>query len=250
MPDAPFSVERRFSILVAWGGSRRRGRSERNAMLIVDCDCHNYWCSATVLEPYLEQPWRDYFVRGEKTGPVGAFPHGHRPWFHPEGFSRHDVRPETEVDNYRIMKEKHLDKYGIGYAILTGDEPVEASTLANPHYASALVRGLQQFPDRLLAAQGRPLLRLHRHRAAGPASRRGEIRRLGGHPRMVQVLASHGAQRPYGDPFYHPIYEACAEVGCPSRSISAARAGSTTTRSAPARARSSGKHTPSCRNRR
>ncbi len=81
-------------------------------MLIVDCDCHNYWCSATVLEPYLEQPWRDYFVRGEKTGPVGAFPHGHRPWFHPEGFSRHDIRPETEDDK---PAKKRFKPYPIGY---------------------------------------------------------------------------------------------------------------------------------------
>ena len=116
-------------------------------MYIVDCDCHNYWCSATVLEPYLEGFWRDYFVRGEKTGPVGAFPHGHRPWFHPEGFSRHDVRPETEDDNYRIMKEKHLDRHGIDVAVLTGDEPIEASTLANPYYADALCRAMQQFCD-------------------------------------------------------------------------------------------------------
>jgi predicted TIM-barrel fold metal-dependent hydrolase len=42
-----------------------------------------------------------------------------------------------------------------------------------------------------------------------------EIRRLGHHPRMVQVLASQGSVKPYGDPFYHPIYEACAEMGLP-----------------------------------
>ncbi|MDA4635825.1 hypothetical protein NZA98_32885, partial [Escherichia coli] len=60
---------------------------------------------------------------GEKTGPRGAFPHGHRPWFHPEGFARHDVNPVEEDDNYLIMKEKHLDKYDIDIAILTGDEP-------------------------------------------------------------------------------------------------------------------------------
>jgi predicted TIM-barrel fold metal-dependent hydrolase len=184
-------------------------------MYIVDCDCHNYWCSATVLEPYLEGFWRDYFVRGEKTGPVGAFPHGHRPWFHPEGFSRHDVRPETEDDNYWIMKEKHLDRHGIDVAILTGDEPIEASTLANPYYADALCRAYNdymidywlpkdsRFKGSLVVAPQSPQLAAK------------EIRRLGGHPDIVQVLASHGSQRPYGDPFYHPIFEACAEVGLP-----------------------------------
>ena len=184
-------------------------------MFIVDCDCHNYWCSATVLEPYLEGLWKDMFQRGERTGPVGAFPHGHRPWFHPEGFGRADVQPQTEDDNYRIMKEKHLDKYNIGVAILTGDEPIEASTLANPHYAAALCRAYndyqidywlpkdERFMGSIVVAPQDP------HLAAA------EIRRLGNHPRMVQVLVSHGAQRPYGDPFYHPIFEACAEVGLP-----------------------------------
>ena len=66
----------------------------------------------------------------------------------------------------------------------------------------------------------------------GSAHAAAEIRRLGHHPRIVQVLASHGAQRPYGDPFYHPIYEACAPRSAfRSRSISAARAGSTRIRS-------------------
>ena len=37
------------------------------------------------------------------------------------------------------MKEKHLDVNGIDVAILTGDEPLEASTLGNPHLAAALV---------------------------------------------------------------------------------------------------------------
>ena len=39
--------------------------------------------------------------------------------------------------------------------------------------------------------------------------------RVGGHPEIVQVLVSTGAQRPYGDPFYDPIWGACVEVGLP-----------------------------------
>jgi hypothetical protein len=93
----------------------------KTPMLIVDTDVHNYWSSAEVLLPYLEPYWRDFLVRGEKPGPQGSFPHGHRPWLHPEGFSRHDIRPQTEEDNYLIMKEKHLDLYDIDVAILTAD---------------------------------------------------------------------------------------------------------------------------------
>jgi predicted TIM-barrel fold metal-dependent hydrolase len=94
------------------------------------------------------------------------------------------------------MKEKHLDKYGIDFAILTGDEPVEASTLANPHYAMALVAAYNDYQiDYWLPKDDRffgsiVIAPQDPHLAAK------EIRRLGGHPRMVQVLASHGAQRP------------------------------------------------------
>ena len=51
---------------------------------MIDCDVHNDWATAEVLLPYLDQNFRDYFVRGEMPGPKGAFPHAHRPWLHPE----------------------------------------------------------------------------------------------------------------------------------------------------------------------
>ncbi|MBZ9811125.1 amidohydrolase family protein [Mesorhizobium sp. BR1-1-9] len=184
-------------------------------MFIVDCDCHNYWSSATVLEPYLSGIWKDMFIEGEKTGPRGSFPHGHRPWFHPQDFSRKDVRPETEADNYRIMKEKHLDKYNVGVAILTGDEPIEASTLANPYYASALVSAYNDYQVAEWLPKDNRFMGSIIIAPQDPKLAAAEIRRLGSHPRMVQVLASQGSVKPYGDPFYHPIYEACAEMGLP-----------------------------------
>lgn len=184
-------------------------------MFIVDCDCHNYWCSATVLEPYLSGLWKDMFVDGERTGPRGSFPHGHRPWFHPNNFSRTDIQPETEDDNYTIMKDKHLDRNGIGAAILTGDEPLEASTLAHPHYAAALCRAYNDYQVDYWLPKDPRFFGSIIIAPQDPALAAEEIRRLGDHPRMVQVLASQGSQRPYGDPFYHPIYQACADVGLP-----------------------------------
>ena len=100
---------------------------------MIDCDVHNDWATAEVLLPYLEPTFRDYFVRGEQPGPAGAFPHAHRPWLHPEDFRRQDIRPETQEDHYTLMKENLLDRYGHDVAILTGEEALEASTLANPH---------------------------------------------------------------------------------------------------------------------
>lgn len=183
--------------------------------MIVDCDCHNYWSSAEVLLPYLDGFARDYFTRGEQPGPPGAFPHGHRPWLHPEGFNRMDVNPRDQAEQFAMMKEKHLDRFDISHAILTGDEALEASTLANPYYAAELVRAyndwmLDEWLSRDSRFKGSIIIA-----PQGPQLAAAEIRRLGHRPEMVQVLASHGAERPYGDPFYHPIHEACAEVGLP-----------------------------------
>ena len=35
-------------------------------MFILDTDCHNYWCSATVLEPYMEGVFKDIKIRNKQ----------------------------------------------------------------------------------------------------------------------------------------------------------------------------------------
>ena len=184
-------------------------------MPIIDCDVHNDWSTAEVLLPYLDPAFRDYFIRGEQPGPPGAFPHAHRPWLHPEDFRRHDIQPKTEDEHYQFMKDHLLDKHNITVGILTGEEALEASTLANRYYATALTRAYNEFminewlprDDRFYAS-----MIIAPQDPEGAAA---EIRRLGSHPRIVQVLMSHGSYRPYGDPFYHPIWEACSEMGLP-----------------------------------
>ncbi len=182
---------------------------------MIDCDVHNDWSSSNVLLPYIEPYFRDYLLRGELPGARGSFPHAHRPWLHPEDFRRHDIKPVTDDDHYQLMRAHLLDPYGHTAAILTGEEAIEVSTLANPHYASALARAYNDW----MVAEWLP----RDQRFAGslviaPQDPRGaaaEIRRLGTHPRIVQVLASHGSYRPYGDTFYDPIWEACADVELP-----------------------------------
>ena len=185
---------------------------------MIDCDVHNAWRSADELLPYLEPTFREYLERGELPGGRGSFPHAHRPWLHPEDFKRVDAVPPdggAAGSDHAFMCEQLLDRYGIDVAILTGEEAIEVSTLANPHYAQALARAHNDW----MVAEWLPRdSRLRGSLVVAPQDPRGaadEIRRLGGHAGIAQVLVSTGAQRPYGDPFYDPIWEACAEVGLP-----------------------------------
>lgn len=187
-------------------------------MWVIDCDVHNAWDSARVLLPYLDQPYRDYMERGETPGGHGGYPMAHRPWLHPEGYMRYDAVPPgggVPGADYAFMKEQLLDAYDIDYAILLGDEGVEISTLANPYYACALARAHN---DWMLDAWAPLDDRLKISIVVAPQDPHGaaaEIRRLGGHPSVVQALVTSAAQRPYGDPFYHPMWEAASEMGLP-----------------------------------
>jgi predicted TIM-barrel fold metal-dependent hydrolase len=185
---------------------------------VIDCDVHNNWTSADVLLPHLAPAFREYLERGELPGGRGSFPHAHRPWLHPENFKRADATPPGGAvagADHRFMCEQLLDRYDIDFAVLTGEEAIEVSTLANPHYAQALACA---YNDWVVEEWLRRDPRLRGSLVVAPHDPEGaarEIRRVGGRPDIVQVLVSTGAQRPYGDPFYDPIWDACAEVGLP-----------------------------------
>ncbi|MEM7030312.1 MAG: amidohydrolase family protein [Chloroflexota bacterium] len=182
---------------------------------MIDCDVHNDWANAQVIKPYMDSFFRDYLDRGGLPGRE-TMPKATCPWVHPEGFVRTDVTPEGDANpgsDYELMREKILDRYDYDYAILTAEEAIWVSTLANPYYAAALAKGYNdwlidtwlkkdaRFKGSLVIAPQDP------HAAAA------EIRRVGDHPDIVQVLVTSGSPRPYGDPFYHPIWEAASEMG-------------------------------------
>jgi len=186
---------------------------------MIDCDVHNAWASSRELHPYLDPYHRDAVERGELPGGRDSFPHAHRPWLHPEGFERADAVPPsggTPGSDYGFMCEQLLDRYDIEYAILTGDEAIEISTLANPYLASALARAVNDWTVERWLSLGDDRLRASVVVAPqDPQGAAAEIRRLAGHPGFVQVLVSSGSTRPYGDPFYGPIWDAATEAGLP-----------------------------------
>ncbi len=183
---------------------------------MIDCDVHNDWHSADELLPYMDPNFRDYLQRGELPGPRGAFPHAHRPWLHPEGFMRTDLTTDGHPGaNYDVMREKLLDRFDYDYAILLGEEAIEVSTLGNPYFASALARA---YNDWMIDTWLPKDPRFKGSIVVAPQDPQGaaaEIRRVGDHPDIVQVLVSSGSYRPYGDRVYHPIWEAAAELDLP-----------------------------------
>jgi predicted TIM-barrel fold metal-dependent hydrolase len=178
---------------------------------IIDCDIHNRFRSVRDLLPFLPRAYQEDIRQwGLAMGSVGYFNGGDRGY-------RGDAWPKDGPpgSDYDLMREQLLDKYPIEYGILLGQELRPLSSLPSADFASTLARGYNDY----LAATW--LDRDDRLRGAMliatqdvPACVK-EIERVAIDKRFVTVLVSNGARLPYGNRYYHPIFEACEALGLP-----------------------------------
>jgi uncharacterized protein len=179
---------------------------------VIDCDVHQTLASIEDLVPYLPEAHREHILHGGYAG-IGL-PEYH--WTHPEGFWRRDSFPPEggpPGSDYGLLRQQLLDAYEIDYAILTGEDILTVSAMSSPHLAAALASAYNDW----LLEHWLPLdprlkgsIVVATQDAASAAA---EIRRVGGHPDVVQVLLPSGARSGYGHPSYAPIFEAAEELG-------------------------------------
>jgi predicted TIM-barrel fold metal-dependent hydrolase len=112
------------------------------------------------------------------------------------------------------MRDQLLDPCSVAHAILTGHEGLAVAGLTNPYFAAEVARALDDLLiEQWLAADPRLkgsvalACQVPEHAAA-------EIRRVAGHPQIVQAAVSTNPHAyPFGHPIYDPIHRACAETG-------------------------------------
>lgn len=174
--------------------------------LVIDTDVHNHLGDLTA---YLPRVWHD---RWRRVG-IGA---GSVHEGNPRGVSRRDAgTPDggPPGSDPAFLVSDHLDRLGIDYAILTG--PAGVPLGPDPDYGNALASA---YNDCLLAEwlpatprfKGSVIVN-----SDDPEAAAAEIRRVGSHPDMVQVVMASVSRAPYGQRRYHPVYDAAAELGLP-----------------------------------
>ncbi|MCE2393710.1 amidohydrolase family protein, partial [Candidatus Poribacteria bacterium] len=112
-------------------------------------------------------------------------------------------------------RENHLDVHGIDIAVLSGSTVYGAAVHPNSDYGAAMCRA---FNDWTLETWVKADSRFKASIAIAPTDPQQaaeEIHRLGEHPSVFQVIMPAGARMPFGNRFYHPIYEAAQEHGLP-----------------------------------
>jgi predicted TIM-barrel fold metal-dependent hydrolase len=183
----------------------------------IDSDIHHRWVSERDLLPYLSAEARD-FVEASGRGTYPLIP----PYLmvpHTNGLNKRldGFGPDGEPpgSHFETLRRQLLEEIGINRGVLSYDI-TSVAALRNIYFSAEVVRAvndwsLEQWIERdhrlygaILAATGLP------EEAAK------EIRRLGRHGRMAEViLVSNSLGKPFGHPAYHPIYEAAHEVGLP-----------------------------------
>lgn len=185
---------------------------------IVDIDVHHTWDLEQELLPYLPRAWRD-LVELSGRAPVPLVP-ASLLTPHPQGFNRRsDAIPPNggrPGSDYPTMKDQLLDRYNVYRALVTYDVGENAG-IPNVYLASQVCRAANDWCiDTWLSGIDDRLYGSILVATQVPEDGAREVRRLGSHPRMAEVLlVVNGLSRPFGHPAYHPIYKAAVEVGLP-----------------------------------
>jgi uncharacterized protein len=178
-----------------------------------DADVHHGWQTPADLHPYLPAVQRDRFATyglGSRTLPWGSDRGvcGYR-----EDALEDEVPMGSAVatPSVELTRTQLLEGCGVEWALLTGGQLHIASALPDIDYANALVRAHNDFSvERWLSTDKRFRLALALN-ARDPQGAVAEIARLGDHPAVVAVTLPGGAIMPFGQRFYRPIHDACAE---------------------------------------
>lgn len=187
-------------------------RQRRRAFPIVDTDVHHSYADKSDLYPYLSKYYAERFA--DYGFGVGNS-HANNGGFRGRRADTIDVEvPQppnigTSAIDAEDTKTRLLDASGIDIAILTGGPGATASAMMEVDYASALCRAFNDYSmEHWVAADDRFRLTLHIN-SQDPQGAAAEIDRLGSHPAVCGIMLGCGAPRPFGNRFYHPIYEAC-----------------------------------------
>jgi uncharacterized protein len=176
---------------------------------IVDVDVHPVPRSVDEIRRYLAMPWRDRY-RGERRGFFENPVHGSRLDSVPP-----DGGPKGSDPDF--LRRQLIDEFGVAYAIMISR--TFCGIHPDPDYAAAIAAAfndwlaecwLSSAPNYDGAFKGSITIA-----PQDPALAVAEIERWAGHPHMVQVTMDSGARIPFGQRYYHPIYEACERHGLP-----------------------------------
>lgn len=177
---------------------------------MIDSDIHPSLDPKRVVE-YLPQPWRTRYASGNRgPGVLG--------YWNAAGFHQSDSVLESGQmisGSPETLAREFFDRHGLEYGMLNPEGCIHIGVGPEAEWSAAVLSAMND----VLINEWLPV----DDRFVGsinvgpndPVLAAAEIRRVGAHPRMVQVMMGSGSRVPYGNRYYHPIFEAAVEFDLP-----------------------------------
>jgi predicted TIM-barrel fold metal-dependent hydrolase len=188
----------------------------RQEVAIVDCDIHHSVSKNEELLPYLPRVYR------ERVTDQGFLLPGSGYFNVPKRAARTDLAdgcdanmptPGVRGSDYQVLKEQQLDLWNVDVAILTGGNMYSAGVIPDPDYAAALCSAWNDWSLENWIAKDSRFRMTMAIATSDPRLAVKEIDRIGDNPAIAGVQLGTGTRLPYGNRFYHPIWEACERHG-------------------------------------
>jgi predicted TIM-barrel fold metal-dependent hydrolase len=185
---------------------------------LVDCDVHQTVKDVNDLLPYMSRVYRQQATeQGIRFAGSGYFNVAN-------DAARTDLAANANCDlpkhdgrqmgtTYELLREQHLDLWNVDKVLLTGASTYGASILPDPDFAASLCSAFNDWTIEQWLNKDERLIMALSISVSDPHLAIREIERLGPDPRVKAIILPTGSRMPYGNRFYHPIWEACERHG-------------------------------------
>ena len=182
---------------------------------IVDCDVHHNFRQPEELLPYLSKFYQEHFYDQGLHLPGSGYSNTPYRTTRPD-LKEPDLKERDFNFSLEFLQEEHLDRWNVDYALLTGPPPFYGySGLPDPDWAAALCRAFNDWTIEHWLDRDERIVNAILVSPSDPTQAVDEINRLADRKDTVAVMIPMGTSMPFGNRFYHPIWEACERHGLP-----------------------------------
>ena len=187
---------------------------------VVDGCAFHEWPSSASLLDYMDEGWHELI--SPRQGATAMSLRGMRmlsdPFRAPGGLMelRNGSAPVVPGSDYDAFERDILAQNAIERVVLGYDIGLQSTAIVHRYLARDVARAANDWTVENWLARDDRLYGMVLVSTAIPEDAAAEIRRVGVNERMVAVaLGCNGLGRPFGEPAYHPIFEAAEELGLP-----------------------------------
>jgi uncharacterized protein len=191
--------------------------SVSSASIIDGCAFHE-WSSSMDLLKYMDDGWRSVLIPVGRPIVLGL--RGSRLIFDPLRGPTALMEPQSGLavpgSDYEAFERDILGQASLERIVLGYDYGLQGTSFVQRYLARDIAQAANDWTVEEWLPRDDRLHAMMLVATSIPDAAAAEIRRIGVNERIVAVaLGCNGLARPFGEPAYHPIYEAAEELGLP-----------------------------------